>query len=333
MVSTATLLRMNVITNCTRRALPVLMATLVLATSACGAGQEPGNSAEDSAGHAAEAGEGLVVVATVFPLAWLADEVAPGADVTFLGARGQDPHDLELSPADREAVETANVLLYMGNLDFQPQVERAAAGATGAVVDVAAVAGEARLLPFDDDDGDHAEDSGALDPHVWFDATVMTDVARRVGEAFAAADPDHSDEYAANAAAVTGELEDLDAEIDALLADCRFDSVIVSHEAYAYLLGPRGLQQEGISDAAGHGEASPQRLAALTERIRDEGIPAVAAEPQEGRADAEVLAAEAGVDLVEVDPLELPGEDHLSAGYPQALREQAEAFATALDCT
>lgn len=314
------------------------LLVLVLAVPACGA--EPSrSSARETAGSASGVGGSLAGVATVFPLAWIAEQVAPAADVAFLGARGQDPHDLELSPGDREAIETADVLVYMGELDFQPQVEQAVAGASGEVVSVADVAGAPRLLPFGEDDHaaddetDHADEHAAVDPHAWFDAGIMADVARQVGEAFAAADPDHTDEYAANAEAVAGELEALQAEVDELLDQCRFDTVIVSHDAYAYLLTPRGLRQEGISGAGGHGEASPHRLAELTERIREQGIPAIAAEPLEGRADAEVLAGESGAELVEIDPLEVADDEQLAAGYPEALREQAESFATALDCT
>lgn len=334
--------------------LSALLLVLALTAAGCGVDQPASESAggDSRQEQAGEAGDGLLAVATVFPLAWLAEEVAPGAEVEFLGARGQDPHDLELSPGDREAFETADVLLYMGDLNFQPQVETAIADASGEVVDVAAVAGEARLLPLDEDphdeeadhpDDDHADDDGdeehaddehaAVDPHVWFDAAVMAEVARQVGEAFAAADPAHADEYTTNAEAAAEELQALEEEIDQLLAGCRFDTVIVSHEAYAYLLAPRGLEQEGISGAGGHSEASPQRLADLTEFIREQDIPAVAAEPVEGRADAEVLARESGAELVEIDPLAVADDEQLAAGFPQALREQAEAFATALDCT
>lgn len=313
-------------------AAPALLLALTLFAAGCGGDQPGGETAGEDTheGQAGEAGEGMLAVATVFPLAWLAEEVAPGAEVEFLGARGQDPHDLELSPANREAFETADVLLYMGDIDFQPQVEAATADATGEVVDVAAVAGQERLLPLEEDA--HDDDRGAIDPHVWFDPAVMADVARQVGEAFAAADPDHAEEYAANAAAVAEELEGLQAEIDEQLADCRLDTVIVSHEAYAYLLEPRGLEQEGISGAGGHSEASPQRLAELTEFIRERDIPAIAAEPVEGRADAEALAREADAELVEIDPLAVAEEEQRSAGFPQALRGQAAAFATALDC-
>lgn len=308
------------------------LAVVGLLATACG---EQPNGADDAGvatpgSVAPDAGEGLTVVATVFPLAWLADQIAPGAEVAFLGARGQDPHDLELSPRDRELVETAAVLLYMGGLDFQPQVESAVPSARGRVVDVAAIAGPDRLLDVDHED--HEGDDAAVDPHLWFDAALMAAVAEETGAAFADADAERAADYRANARAVADRLRELDADIDSLLTDCRRDTAIVSHEAYDYLLQPRDLHQEGISGPGGHGEASPQRLAALIERIREEDIDAIAAEPFEGRADAEVLAREAGVDLVEIDSLEVVTDEQFEVGYPALLQAQAEAFATVLEC-
>lgn len=305
---------------------PLLLVLSLLLAAGCSSA--PGDTGgEETDGR-------VTAVATVFPLAWLATEVAPDADVTFLGSRGQDPHDLELSPNDRAQLETADVLLYMGELDFQPQVESAVASARGEVVDAAAVAGPDRLRGFEhghegDVDGGH-EEGEAVDPHLWFDPLVMADVALEVGAAFATADPKEAATYEENAAALAARFRDLDAELDDVFSDCRHDTAITSHEAYAYLLEPRGLHQEGISGAGGHGDASPQRLAELTERIREEQVAAIAAEPVEGRADAEALAGEAGVEIVEVDPLEVaPAQER---GLIELLRDQAAAFATVLGC-
>jgi len=297
-------------------------------------------------------GTGLRIVAPVFPLADIAGRIAPGADVTLLTSSGQDPHDLELSPADRALIETADIVLYMGEIGFQPQVESAVQDATGAVLSVASIAGEANLRDFEGHTHSH-EDEGhghghghegedeeeghsggdAVDPHIWFDARIMAEVAEELGEALALLDENQADAFQTNAREVHDQLLGLAEEIDTLLSGCAHEVAVVSHEAYAYLLEPRGLQQEGISGAGGHGEVSPQRLAELTRRIQNEGIPAVLAEPFEGRADAEALANEAGVDLLEIDPLEAGHDDLLDMGYLAALRIQAETFATALVCS
>lgn len=324
----------------TRRLAMLLAAALLLA--ACG----ESTSAEDTADPVEDAGVGVTAVTTVYPLAWMAETIAPEADLTYVGSRGQDPHDLELSPSDRALFETAGVVLYMGDIAFQPQVEDAVSASAGEVVDATGIVGEAALLSIDEEphddhadetddhegEGEHA-DGGSVDPHIWFDAGLMGDVATATGEAFAAADPDNADAYTANAQAVVDELTALDEEIDGLLSGCRLDAAIVSHEAYAYLLAPRDLEQEGISGAGGHTEATPQRIAELVEQIAEQEIDTVLTEPVEGRTDAEAVAREAAdVELVEIYSLDIVPEELETEGYPTLLRQQAEAFAQALDC-
>lgn len=124
----------------------------------------------------------------------------------------------------------------------------------------------------------------------------------------------------------------LDADVDAVLGDCRFDTVVVSHAAYAYLLEPHGITQEGVSGPGGHAGASPQRVAELAATIAQAGIPAVLSEPVEGRRDAEAVAREAGVDIIEILSLDVVDEERAARGYPDLLREQAQAAARAAGC-
>ena len=291
-----------------------------------------------AADTSADTGDGTVtVVATVYPLAWLAEEIAPDAAVTSLAAGGRDPHALELSPGDRQRLEAADVVVYLGDIGFQPQVEDAVDAARGEVVAAADVVvqahGEDALLAIssdheDDGDAEHA----TVDPHLWFDPRLLPPVAEGFGTALAAADPAQADAYTAAAARVADELETRDGEVAELLDDCAVDRVVVGHEAYAYLLEPHGLHQEGVSSAAGHAGASPQRIAELADLIRAERIPAVLSEPVEGRQDADAVAAEAGVEVIEILSLDVVSQEQAAAGYPDLLREQAAAVARAAGC-
>jgi zinc transport system substrate-binding protein len=294
------------------------MAVIALALASCGQPQ----SATSRRLH---------VVATVFPLAWIAQQVAPDLELEFLGGQNQERHGLELSPADREALQAADVVLYMGDIGFQPQIEEAVRSSRGRVVSVIATIGD-RALPIRAAHAHGSDPGGALDPHVWFDAGLMAMVTERIGEVFAATDPGRATTYQANAADIARQLDALDAEIARMLEACRFDEAIVSHEAYAYLLRPHGLTQQGISGAEPEAGASPARLAELTVQIKAHGISAILAEPVEGRADAEALAREAGVDVLAINPLEAVTDREHKTGYVTLLRQQAETFATALQC-
>lgn len=318
-----------------------VMVALLLALTACS--DDPAELASESADQAgdrgspdepdgdAALGQGLEAATSVFALAALAQDIAPAAEITLVGAGGQDPHSLELSPEDRRAIEDADVVLYMGELGFQPQVERAVADAAGQVVSAAEAVGEQRLLGGPGDDP--AED-GDPDPHVWLAPRLMSDVATAIGEAFARVDPDHADAYGEAATAAAEELEAAEAGIDARLSGCAHTRVVLGHEAWAYLLEPRGVEQVGVSGTGGHGGASPQRLAELADLIEEADLPGVFAEPVEGRAHAEAVAREADVELFEVDPLDAPADadEWLERGYLDLLMEQVDTFAAGLRC-
>jgi len=283
----------------------------------------------------------VAAVASVYPLAWLAEQVAPDAEVTSLASGGQDAHDLELTPTERALVERADVVLYLGNIGFQPHIEEAVDTRSRGVVSVVGAIDPEMLLTLEAHQG-HQDEGGvehstagpakAVDPHVWFDAGLMADVTEHIGEAFAAADPRNANAYAANAARVAAELRALDDEIGELLSGCAIDTVVVSHEAYAYLLRPHGLTQEGISPAGGHSDPSPRDIARLAAEVRMLGIRTVLTEPVEGRSGAEAVAREAGVRTDGIYSLDIVNERHADTGYPELLRQQAQVVAGAADC-
>jgi zinc transport system substrate-binding protein len=336
-----------------RRVLAVL-APLAVLLAACGdETAAPGADPDGGSG-----GDRVAAVAAVYPLAWIAQEVAPDAEVTLLNAGGLEAHDLEITPSQRQGIETAEVVLFVGDIGYQPQVEAAVESAEGEVVSLAEVAGSDRLLePLEDAHGDEhageAEESGegdeadeadeadehadeedaVVDPHIWFDPEVMAETALRTGEAFATSDPDNASTYRDNATALSEELADLQGAFEETLGgDCRHGETIVSHQAYGYLLGPYGIQQHGVTGINPEAGASSAELAEIVEEIEREGFEHVLTEPVEGREGAETVAREAGVDLLEISPLDAVTPDQAETGFITLAREQAEQFAIALGC-
>ncbi|MBW3614357.1 MAG: metal ABC transporter substrate-binding protein [Actinobacteria bacterium] len=278
----------------------------------------------------------MSAVAAVYPLAWLAERIAPDAKVSLLTAGGAEAHDLDLTPRQRSAIEGSDVVLYVGDIGYQPQVEEAVKSASGEAVSLSGVAGDRVLRATEDahaeeDTGEHGEE--AVDAHIWFDAEIMADAAQRVGAAFAAADPGAAVTYRENAAKVREELMALRGELKDLLAGpCRFDEVVVSHQAYGYLLRPFGHTQHGVTGLNPEAGASSSDLGELVAEIKARGIRHVLTEPVEGRKDAEAVAKEAGVQLLEVSPLDAVTEAEAGTGFPELVRQQARHFAIALGC-
>ena len=112
-----------------------LLASLSLVTCLAALGCGPG------------AGDPHAVVALFYPLAWAAGRVAPaGTNVVDLTPPGE-PHDLELPPHDVQAVQSARLVLYLGN-GFQPSVEGAVEARSRQSLDLLRpAAGEGRGVP------------------------------------------------------------------------------------------------------------------------------------------------------------------------------------------
>ena len=307
------------------RRLPAAVLCVSLLTAACGDGDSPTSG-----------GDEVSAVASVYPLAWVAEQVAPQADVTLLGAGGVEAHDLELTPDQRERLQVSDVVLFVGEIGYQPQVEEAVISAQGAVVSLSDVAGPARLLePGDDPHGPGPAQGGdaVVDPHIWFDPEVMADAAVQVGEAFAAADPGNAATYLANAEALVVEFDDLGRELDGILGgECAHGEAIVSHQAYGYLLEPHGIEQHGVTGIDPEAGAASGELAELVEEVEAEGFTHVLSEPVEGREGAETVAREAGVELLEILPLDTVTDEQADVGFIGLVRDQAGQFALALGC-
>jgi zinc transport system substrate-binding protein len=280
-----------------------LLWALVLAT-ACGG--------EDSS-------SGRKVVAAFYPVAYAAERVAPDADVRNLTPAGSEPHDLELSPRDVEAIHDADVVLYLG-AGFMPALEHAAADHENAV-DL--LAGE-RLRMATAADGEGVA-SATRDPHLWLDplryARVVSKVAAALGSA-AAADP------------LVAELKGLDRQFRDGLADCERRQIVTSHAAFGYLADAYELVQVPLSGVSPEAEPSPREVEALVDEVRETGATTIFFETLVSPRLAQTVAREAGAETAVLDPLEGVSADRIDDGadYFSIMRANLAALRKGLGC-
>jgi zinc transport system substrate-binding protein len=273
---------------------------LLLATTGCAAftNEAPGS------------GEGLQVVAAFYPLQFVAQRVAGDhADVVALTKPGSEPHDLELSPVQTATVTSADLVVYERGL--QVAVDSAVEQADGVpTVEAGSVAGLEPISHDGHDDADHdapggeePSDLGDLDPHFWQDPLKVAKVADAVADALARADPEHADDFRANAATLDAELTALDRDYAAGLSGCVRDTVVVSHNAFGYL-GRYGLFIEPISGLSPDAEPTPADLARLQQLIEEDGITTVFGERLVSQKTAQSLADDLDVATEILDPIE-----------------------------
>lgn len=274
------------------------MLLAVALTGACAGGEAGGDRRVD-------------VVAGFAPLAEVAARV--GGDlvrVQNLTPAGAEPHDLELDTDAVDAVEDADVVVFVGG-GFQPALQEVASRTGATVLDV---------LPAD----------AGEDPHVWLDPRQLVRIVEAVGDALSAAAPDDARTFEANAEAYVGELEALDAELQQGLATCERRLLVTTHAAFGHLADRYGLTQRSIAGSSPEAEPDPATLGALADVVDAEGVTTVFTEPLVAPDVAETLAREAGVQTAVLDPIESLAGD---ATYLTVMRANLAALRAALGCT
>jgi zinc transport system substrate-binding protein len=313
----------------TRAVTAATASAAALALAGCG-------TSDDAA---AGGGDGLTVVAGFYPLEWAAQRVGgERLEVSSLTPPGAEAHDLELAPQDVAAVAEADLLVYLEG--FQPALDEAAATEAA---DTAWDAGQAADLSLTaeehghegetaEEHAEHAGDEEALDPHFWLDPTRLASVGDALAGRLAAADPDGAATYEQNAAALRADLEALDAEMQAGLADCAVDTLVTSHDAFGYLADRYGLEVVGISGLSPSAEPDPAQLAEITALVQERGVSTVYTETLVDPAVAETVAEEAGVQTAVLDPLEGLTDESAGSDYLEVMRANLATLQEGQSC-
>ena len=186
---------------------------------------------------------------------------------------------------------------------------------------------EARHDDHDDDETGHeGHGQGAHDPHVWLSPQNAMTWLNVIAGQLSAADPDNAGAYFTNAAAGRTEMEALIGEVIATLDPVRDGQFLVFHDAYQYFEMDFDFPASGAISIGDASDPSPARIAEIQDRIAEQGIDCVLAEPQfnPGLVATVLDGTEAGTGML--DPL---GSD-LEPGpalYSQLIRNLSTALA------
>jgi zinc transport system substrate-binding protein len=296
------------------RRVPALLAVLAaLSLAGCGASDAGGDR--------------LTVAAAFYPLEWVTERVAgPAAEVESLTPPGAEPHDLELGPRDLVSVGGADLVVYLGG--FQPAVDQAVEQeAADSSLDVA---GPARLTAAEPGTEDG---HSSTDPHFWLDPTRLADVADAVASRLGDVDPSHAAGYRQRAADLRSDLEALDREMAAGLADCTSTDLVTSHEAFGYLAARYGLHQVGISGLSPDAEPSPGAVAEVAAFVEEHDVRTIYYETLVSPAVAETVARETGAGTAVLDPLESLTDESAGDDYLAVMRSNLQTLQRGQGCS
>lgn len=228
--------------------------------------------------------EGITILVTVGMLTDIVRSLAgDAATVQGLMGEGVDPHLFSPSAADVRRIQAAGGILFVGHhLEgrLQPVFERRAAQGHR-------VAALAERIP---DDTLLLDEDGNIDPHLWMDVTLWAQVAREAHAVLLEWIPEAEEVLTGNLERLLSELEDLDREVETILAGIPEGRriLITAHDAFGYLGRRHNLAVKGIQGMSTDSEAGLRHINELVSFIVENQIPAVFTESTV--ADRNVLA-------------------------------------------
>jgi zinc/manganese transport system substrate-binding protein len=192
----------------------------------------------------------LQVVTTVPDLAALAQAVGgKHVHVTSLSLPTQDPHFVDARPSLALTLNRADLLIAVGlelEVGWLPTLQNNARNArilpgNPGFLDASQFVN--RLdVPTGKVDRSHGDVHSGGNPHFLYDPRAGLAVARGITERLTSLDPDHTQDYEANLAMLTAELEKARAGWEQRLAGLKGQPVIAFHKTTAYLSDWLGFQ-------------------------------------------------------------------------------------------
>ncbi len=269
-----------------------------------------------------ETGEGLSILCSFLPLWVFTVNVVggrPGVEVDVLIPGHQGPHDYQLTPADMQKIEGANLFIANGYhleefltdslREARPDMRVLMAAETVKPImigdDGAAVIHLEAEEGHDEDEASghhHDHGVGGVDPHVFASPRDAAKMVNAIALELIRLDPEGEPTYRANAEAYMKKLEALADEFKAVVSGAKSAKVVTFHNSLNYLARDCGLEVVGVIESSPGQQPSAGELAALARTIREQGAVAVLGEPQFSDALARVLAEESGARLSSLDP-------------------------------
>ncbi|SFG75281.1 metal ABC transporter substrate-binding protein [Methylobacterium gossipiicola] len=286
-------------------------------------------------GSAARAdAEKLRVVATFSILGDLASQV--GGDrvaVTTLVKPDADAHGYAPAPSDAKTLAAADLVVVNG-LGLEGWIDRLIkASGTKAPVVVASKGIKPIEEPEESGHGHgHGHDHHA-DPHAWQSIANAKVYVANIRDGLVKRDPAHAAVYEARAKAYLGELDALEGEVRATIANIppARRRIITTHDAFGYFTAAYGLTFIAPQGVSMDSEASPRDVARIVRQIKAEKIPAVFLETIADPRLMEQIARESGATVGgKVYSDALSGPDGPAPTYVGMMRHNLAAFAKAL---
>jgi zinc transport system substrate-binding protein len=276
--------------------------------------------------------EKLPVIASIYPVADMVQQVGGDyVDVTFVLPAGASPHTFEPKPSLVKKFSSARIFFMVGaGLEFWAEkfIELAGPGLTTVVlsegVSLIHTAGhhhESKGKHHHEDEAkrhheneiehhtgldvsDHIQ--SVANPHIWLDPVIAKSMVHKITAVLCEADRQHIMYYQQHSRNFLEEIDMLDHLIKDRVANLKIKQYVSFHASWVYFARRYGLEPVGVIETAPGRNPTPIQIKNIAAMIKKYHIQAVFAEPQLNPRAAEIIAREAQVNVLLLDPLGAP---------------------------
>ena len=250
----------------------------------------------------------LRVVATSADLKALAEAVGGARiEVESLAAPEQDPHAVEVKPAQLARARGAALLIRIG-LDHEPWLSKLKLPPSVVVLNasqnVRLIQTQTPRLRVERRAHVHAYGN----THYWLDPANAVPITAAIRDALTKLSPQDARVFEANRNAFVDALTKKIEDWKKAFAPFRGAKMVVVHDSWSYFAEAFGLQVVAAAEPHPGVPPSPAELAALFQRMREAGVKILIADPHSNPSLVRQIAAKSGAHAVTLSP---SGHDYI----------------------
>lgn len=278
----------------------------------------------------------LLVVTTIFPSYDFVRAIAGDkVELKLLLPPGAESHSFEPSPQDLIQAENSDLFIYVGGHSdhwAQKIVEnRGTDKASLALLDLVPTLNEEIVEGMEEEEEEESEEDFEVDEHVWTNPQNAIKLVQAFCETLIELDPAHKDYYRERTQAYLAELEKLDQDFEDLFSKAGHTVIVVGDRfPLRYFTECYGLEYyAAFPGCSAEGDASPQTVAFLIDKVREEQVPVVFHIESSSARLAETIAQESGAQVALFHSCHnLSAEDFQAGlGYLDLMRQNLNTLA------
>ena len=228
--------------------------------------------------------------------------VGDNFDIAVLIPIGVDPHSFQLSPREIVKYSNAKIFITMGGM-FSIQENKFINSNNNnkmVIIDSTKNLNYSNYYNFTKLSNENIND---VNPHIWLSFDFMIEMTKTITNGLIKKYPNKKEEIEKGEFRYLNKLEELKLDYKKGLSNCKYNKIIVNHEAYSYLSKDYNFSQITISGFSPQSEPSPNALKKVIDTAKRFGLKYVFVEANLDKKTSETITNDIGGKVLELNPI------------------------------